>query len=202
MLAARSLQLQKQGDYEAALEPLEMALTLTANLQSFANGHQLSVALVVQRQALGVLGEWTRGVGAHPDLLRRALAAVRAIDRGQSPMQMVVDVEFYRALRTAPPPWQYDGARNDVERTLVPFAGAVVWEAERYGRFVEAVREGYVRYAALDFRTAAAAFGSNSRQNDPNLGQAILWRWVGPTGLVASRDETGQSLIEFINRSP
>src|SRR5207253_1346587 len=66
LLAARSLQLQKHGDYDAALQPLEMALTLTANLQTFANGHQLSVALVVERQALGVLGEWAKGIGARP----------------------------------------------------------------------------------------------------------------------------------------
>src|SRR5262249_26244541 len=90
----------------------------------------------------------------------------------------------------------------DFERTLVPVAGAVAWEAERYRRFVEGVREGYVRYAALDFRTAAAAFGNRPRQSDANLGHAILWRWVGKTGQVASQDDVGQSLIDFVNNSP
>ncbi|HTK78585.1 MAG TPA: hypothetical protein VL371_25225 [Gemmataceae bacterium] len=202
LLAARSLQLQHRGDFESALDPLESALTLSANLQSFPTGYQLAAALNIERQALGTLGEWTGGVGARPELLRRALAAVRANDRGPSPMQSVADIEFDRTPWTMPPPWQYDGGRNDFERSLVPFAGAVVWEADRYGRFVKAVREGYVRYAGLDFRTAAAAFGNSSRQTDVTAGQGIFSRWIGPTGLVASRDETGRLLIEFVNRSP
>jgi hypothetical protein len=201
LLAARSLQLQKQGDADGALQPLEMALTLTANLQTLPNGHQLSVALVVERQALDVLGEWTKGVGARPQLLRRALAVVLENDLARAPLLRAVDVEFARALRAAPP-WRFDNARNDIEGTLVQFAGAIPWEVERYRRFVEAVREGYVRYAALDFRTAAAAFGGRPRQYDANLGQAFLWRWVGRNGTSAQNDETGQSLIEFINRSP
>src|SRR5262249_54857120 len=86
LLSARSLQLQKQGDYDAALEPLEMALTLTANLQTLANGHQMAVALIVQRQACSVLGEWANGAGARPGLLRRALSAVLANDRGRAPL--------------------------------------------------------------------------------------------------------------------
>jgi hypothetical protein len=196
MLAARSLQLQKRGDYDAALEPLELALTLTANLQLFANGHQLSVALIVQSEALSVLGDWANGVGARPSLLRRALSAVQANDCGRTPLTTAVDVEFVRALRP------YDGMKNDFERTLVQFATAVPWEADRDRRFFEAVREGYMRYAALDFRTAAAAFGSRPGQNDANLGQAVLWRWVGPSGTIAQTDETGRSLVEYINRSP
>src|SRR5439155_5504896 len=62
--------------------------------------------------------------------------------------------------------------------------------------------EGYVRYAVLGFHSAAAAYGNYPPPNDANLGRAILWRWVGPTGFVAPQDEIGRSLIKHINSSP
>jgi ABC-type transport system involved in multi-copper enzyme maturation permease subunit len=199
VLVARSLQLQNRVDFDAALQPLELALALSANLQSFANGHQLSVALIVERQALAVLGDWANGVGARPELLRRALAAALVNDRGQTAILEVVDVEFGRAFRAAPS--KLRSGQNDFERTLIQFAGAVVWETERDRRLVEAVREGYVRYASLDFRAAASAFAQFRAPEPPSLGASILWRWVGKSGAVAHSDEIGRSLTDAINSS-
>jgi len=184
LLAARSLQLQKRGDYDAALQPLEMALTMTANLQSFANAHQLNVSLIAEHEALRLLGEWANGVGARPELLRRALASAQANDRGRTPVATALDVEFYRMLRTAPPRRRAEGMKNDFERSLVQFAGAVAWETERERRLMEIVREGYVHYAELDFRTAAATIGNRNRQSEGNLGQFIYWRYSGSPWLT------------------
>jgi len=202
VLLARSRQLQHRGDYEAALQPLELTFALAATLQSHANGDQLIAALIVEHEALGVLGRWADGVGARPELLRRALAAIRANDLGRAPLQTVVDVEFNSALHALLPMRHAVGGRSEFERSLIQFAGAVPWESERDRRLLEAVREGYLRYVALDFRAAAAAFARFRAPEPPSLGTAIFWRWVGKTGAVAAQDGTGQSLIEAIDDSP
>jgi hypothetical protein len=157
LLAARGLQEQSRGDPEAFVKNLRSGLALSRNLRHRALGMSVTFGVTVEQVFTRAVPRWLERLEGRPDLLRQALALLRAHEQ-ETPkgnadqrkgeyliaLNSLNDVE-----RWLPGALLFDEPRGNVGRdftrlqaTLVNYSTLVPWERERQLLILRALFEG------------------------------------------------------------
>ncbi len=146
LLAARALQMQKVHDRpEVFVDHLGTALALVRNLENGAPSFAAGVAVGTETDQLAALDRWLEQLSGRPDLLRRALAALRR-HRDQVPASRhehrYADDLVARNSLDEPQEWlttSIGGPRDDAGRLEVALLATALeapWERARAERLL------------------------------------------------------------------
>jgi len=140
LFTARALQLQAQGNPQAALEHLGVVLSLSRQLRHKAPSLPYLVGIAVQRTALFGFASWVRELGPRPAHLRAALTVLNGHEAQLPPFADYVKANYLlvqngRDNLPLIPAYFFPG-QGSQELFLFAVASKVPWEEERETRLL------------------------------------------------------------------
>jgi hypothetical protein len=190
LLNARAVQLQARGEHEQAWDMLRLALATARHLRHRAGLTLYTVAENIEQTALRAVPRWAAAAAGRPDLLRRAVTALREDEAALPPFAEVLQTEYAAARERLDLPPPVHPNETPFGWQLRQLAQAAPWERDRTLRGLNLLYAGWLRNATLDYPTALKRANTVAIETGPisPLAYELLAPWVpADTGADAVR---------------
>jgi hypothetical protein len=203
LFAVRAVQLQAQGDHEAALDHLFVLLALSRQLRHDAVVLSWVTGIGLEKLALDGIGQWLERVGPQPELLRRALTELRDHEATLPPLTEVVEAEYLVSRNSIADPGAVlrlygtptKGPMSLDRGQVLALALQLPWEQVRAERLLNTAYAGWLRGVENEAALRAAMLQETQTQKRPhNIGDIILQGWLPAPDTPVSRSRLGELL--------
>jgi len=155
LFTARGLQLQVQGNPQAALEHFGVALGLSRQLRHKALTISYRIGVAMQGTALGGIEIWLRELGPRPEMLQGALKVLNRHENQLPPFTDYVKADYLKDLNGRESRTSSLGnthgykARGLSEVVLFDVASKVPWEEDRETRMLRVLAKSALQEAEV-----------------------------------------------------
>jgi hypothetical protein len=139
LFAARALQLQANGDSEAALDNIEVVLALSRQIKNFAVSPRYATGLKMEKYGLATLHRWFEKVGPDKQQLQNALAMLQRHETATPEPGDSINANFLVLGNQEPKMFGFEEEGFDLDRKLQRAATLLPWEKERQSRIKRAL---------------------------------------------------------------
>jgi hypothetical protein len=155
LLCSRALQFQAQNKHAEALEMYRLALGISRHIRPRATANQFLQASRIETKVLRLLPKWAASNFDRPELLRQAVKMLQDGEAAIPPLTETIETEYLVTRDILVMPAQAaQGWDGQFFAELVDLWRFTPWEQDRTNRIVDLLFAGWMRTAALDYKTA------------------------------------------------
>jgi hypothetical protein len=207
-MLARALQLQSRKDDAGVLDHIVTVLALSRQLRNKADTLYYFAGLFMENRAIKTLDRWSRQLGPHPDLVRRAVEELTRHEAAVPPndslkadylitQNLLSDMRIRNNYVTSG--LNAGSSEKPLILDILESAWQVPWEKQRLERLNNLLFAGWLRGAEADYATLVhQTFDATKRRE--SQAWIMLRDWIPPQGGPAA-SWSREKVCDFIDQS-